>query len=134
MKSFIFKINENGRADFMDEKDKAVYKRLLSSIKKSGKDKFRIVIELLEEGNKITEKQQNLFNVIVNRIASHTGNDYNTVKETLVENNLQGKDLTDLTSAEYSDFLERIIVFSNEFFGLSIQLNPETNHIEISKY
>lgn len=132
MKSFIFKIQENGKADFIDEKDRAVYKRLLSSIKASGRDKIKITIELVEKP-KINEHQINLFKVLIVQICRESGMDYSTVENTLVSNLLYGKTISELTNQEFSDFLEEVIIFCNEFFNLNVSFNEQTNLIDINK-
>lgn len=132
MKSFIFKIKENGKADFIDEKDRAVYKRLLSSIKNSGRDKIRITVELVET-SKTNENQMKLFRVLIGQISKESGSDYSTVETTLVNNLLHGKLVSELTNQEFSDFLEQVIIFCNEFFNLNVSFNEQTNLIEINK-
>lgn len=132
MKSFIFKIQENGKADFIDEKDRAVYKRLLSSIKNSGRDKIRITVELVET-SKTNENQMKLFRVLVVQVSKESGSDYSTVETTLVNNLLHGKLVSELTNQEFSDFLEQVIIFCNEFFNLNVSFNEQTNLIEINK-
>ncbi len=132
MKSFICKINDDLSVDFIDKKDKAVFERLLSSIKATGRDKFKVVIELVEHSKKPSHARIKLLKVMFSKIADISGNDYSTVKETIVHNNLPGKDLSELTDREFNDFLEKVILFANDFFNLNVKFNEETNHIEIN--
>lgn len=133
MKSFIYKIQDDGSVDFLDKQDKAAYERLLSSIKRSGRNKFKVIIQLLDEGKSLSESQKNLFNVLIDKISDYSGNDFNTVRETLVKNILVNKDVDDLNHSEFNGFLEAIIVFCNDFFNLNVSFNSETNYVEINK-
>lgn len=135
MKSFICKIGDHGQIAFIDKNDKASFERLLSSIKTSGKNKFKITISLLEDDSKITEKQKRLFKVLVSMISDHTGSDYNSVYDTLIQDQLPGgkRSLDELSRVQYSNFLEKCCAFSNSFFDLNVQFNSETNEIEIKR-
>lgn len=70
---------------------------------------------------------------MVSKISEYSGSDYDTVSSTLVEDILQGKNIDNLNTSEFNDFLERVVVFCNDFFNLNVFFNLQTNHIEINK-
>lgn len=132
MKTFVFKI-ENGKSDFIDSKDKAAYRRLILLLESKGIKKFKIVVETLDDYGNLSESQLNLFMVLVSKISEFSGNDRGTVRTTLEKNLIGNKRVEDLNKSAFSDFIEKAIVFSNEFFDMNISFNPETNYIEIDK-
>lgn len=102
-------------------------------MKEKGINKFRICVETIDESPFITEKQKTLFKVLVGKISDISGNDKDTIEQTLVENLLTDKDWRKLSNAEFNDFIEKIVVFCNEFFNLNISYNEANGHFEINK-
>ena len=54
------KFDEKGKPDFLDQKDRAAYRLLLSSMKQKGISKFKMTISIIDSKN-LTEKQIKLY-------------------------------------------------------------------------
>lgn len=125
------KFNEKGKPTFLDEKDRAAYRLLLSSIKKSN-DIFVMKIEIYQ-GGRATGKQKQLYNVLIDMIAKYSGNDTSTIEETLLSNFKKEKiTFNDFNNEIFNEFIEWTIVFCNDFFDLNININEQGN-LEIKK-
>jgi hypothetical protein len=131
MKEYLMKFNEKGKPTFLDEKDRAAYRLLLSSIKKSN-DIFVMKIEIYQ-GGRATGKQKQLYNVLIDMIAKYSGNDTSTIEETLLSNFKKEKiTFNDFNNEIFNEFIEWTIVFCNDFFDLNININEQGN-LEIKK-
>lgn len=136
MKSFLMKFDESGNPTFVDEKDRAAYGRLLSSISnRYGLESARFVMQIqIPKTKDINNNQINLFRVLVSIIRDETGNDYHTIFNTLIEKHFGSLiEIDTISSKEFSDFFESTLQFSQEFFGLNLTYNEETKQIEIIK-
>lgn len=126
------KFDEKGKPDFLDQKDRAAYRLLLSSMKQKGISKFKMTISIIDSKN-LTEKQIKLFNVLVDMISSETGEDIQTIEQTLINNfSKTKKSITDFSNEDFSNFLEWTFSFCNEFFNLNVWINDFGN-IETKK-
>lgn len=135
MKSFLMKFDKSGNVTFVDEKDRAAYGRLLSSISsKNGgieKARFEMVIRL-PESKDINKNQINLFKVLISIIRKETGNDFDMIYNTLIENHFGSIiNIESISTKEFSDFFESTLIFSREFFGLNITYNELSRNLEI---
>jgi hypothetical protein len=131
MKEYLMKFNEKGKPTFLDEKDRAAYRLLLSSIKKSN-DIFVMKIEIYQ-GGRATGKQKQLYNFLIDMIAKYSGNDTSTIEETLLSNFKKEKiTFNDFNNEIFNEFIEWTIVFCNDFFDLNININEQGN-LEIKK-
>ena len=125
------KFNEKGKPTFLDEKDRAAYRLLLSSIRKSN-NIFVMKIEVYQ-GGRTTDKQGKLYNVLIDMIAKHSGNDFTTIEETLLSNFRKEKiTIKDMNNEVFNEFIHWTAVFCNEFFDLNIDINEQGN-LEIKK-
>ena len=125
------KFDEKGNPTFFDEQDRAAYRLLLSSIKKSN-DIFVMKIEIYQ-GGRATGKQKQLYNVLIDMIAKYSGNDTSTIEETLLSNFKKEKiTFNDFNNEIFNEFIEWTIVFCNDFFDLNININEQGN-LEIKK-
>ena len=104
MKSFLMKISNEDKISFVDSDDRAVFKRLLSSFKSKGISQYKITVESIDEQN-LTEKQVKLFRVLISKIAEKTGNNFDIVEKTLVEEFLPGKNINIFSKSEFSAFM-----------------------------
>lgn len=129
-KSFLLKVKEN--LDFVDENERAAFKRLLSQIKENGiKCKYVLTVEPIIESKGITNKQIRLFYVLVNLISQETGQDKDSVKEFLFSGFFNDKiSLSLLTSKEFSEFFEWILSHCRDFFGFNVNFNTRTGELE----
>lgn len=129
MKSFVFKIDENGKADFIDQEDKRAYKALLFSLKKKGINNFKMTIELNDDV--ISDKQERLFKVLIGKISKESGQDEHSIEQTLLKNySADKKTAGDFSKEEFQEFIEKTSVFCIEFFGFSVGFD-KNGHIEI---
>lgn len=125
------KFQEDGTVTFFDEKDRVSYGTLLSSIKNSS-DRFIMTISVYQKEG-ISQKQKKLFKVLINLIASESGNDVDTIEETLLNSFRKGiRSLEDFNHKDFSDFLEWSVLFCQEFFDVNIQINDNYN-FEVKK-
>lgn len=132
MKSFVFKQESEGVIVFNDEKDREVYNTFLSNIYNKDKNLLLVITISIKE-KKTTQSQIQLWKILVDLIANESGNDGNTVEETLINHNTSiCKKVEDMTNEELQNLLEKSILFSQDFFGINIQLN-DNNHFELYK-
>ena len=125
------KFDERGHPTFNDEQDRAAYRLLLSSIKKSGK-LFTMTIGIYEPAN-ITENQKKLYRVVIDLIAMESGNDIKSIEETILSNFSREKIiLEDMNNDTFNNFLNFTITFGNDFFNMNITQN-ENGNFEINK-
>lgn len=123
------KISNEDKISFVDSDDRAVFKRLLSSFKSKGISQYKITVESIDEQN-LTEKQVRLFKVLIYRIAKKTGNDFDIVEKTLVEEFLPGKNINTFSKSEFSDFMNWVVPFCADFFSIEIGID-KNGFIEI---
>jgi hypothetical protein len=132
MKDFIFRQESEGVIVFNDEKDRKVYEAFLSNIYRKDKNLLLVVTISIKE-KKTTEKQIQLWRILVDLIAKESGNDGKTIEETLINHNTSvRKKAEDMTNEELQNLLEKSVLFSQDFFGINIQLN-DNNHFELYK-
>lgn len=132
MKDFIFRQESEGVLVFNDEKDRKVYQAFLSNLYKID-SKMLLVVTFTIKEKKTTQSQIQLWKILVDLISTGTGNDVNTVEETLINHNSSiRKKVEDMTNEELQNLLEKSILFSQDFFGINIQLN-DNNHFELHK-
>ena len=129
MKSFIFKILEDGKADFLDKEDKGAYRALLLSLKRKGISKFKMTLEL--ETDVISDKQEKLFNTLIGKISQESGQDRQSVEQTLLNNySKDKKSAKDFSKEEFQVFIEQTSAFCIEFWSFSVEFD-KNGHIEI---
>lgn len=116
------KIDEDNKSSFVDKDDRAVMKRLLSSLREKGVKQFKMTIEPIDNES-LTDKQKSLFKLIVVKIAEYSGNDYKTVEKTLLESFLQKNHIENFSKKDFSDFMNWVVPFTNEFFDLGISVD-----------
>ena len=129
MKSFLMKISNEDKISFVDSDDRAVFKRLLSSFKSKGISQYKITVESIDEQN-LTEKQVKLFRVLISKIAEKTGNNFDIVEKTLVEEFLPGKNINIFSKSEFSAFMNWVVPFCADFFSIEIGID-KNGFIEI---
>lgn len=121
MKDFIMKVTPIG-VDFLDEQDKAQYLGLISLMREKGIDKFVMRIE--EHKKRTSQKQVNLWNALVSMIHLETGNDYNTINQTL---NKTGKNVSEMNNEEFNTLLNNTFSTVYEYFGINLTINKNGN-------
>ena len=130
MIDFVMKQESEGVLVFNDEHDGKVYETFLSNIFNKDKNLLLVVTISIKE-KKTNDKQILLWKVLVDFIAKESGNDGKTIEETLIKNNsMVMKKPEDMTNEELQNLLEKSLLFSQEFFGMNIQLN-DNNHFEL---
>ena len=129
MKSFKIKILENGTYHFLDKNDERVLQTLLSSLYKNNIRKIEMSFNQVE--NDISEKQSNLFKVLVNLIKKETGQDEKSIEESLVKNYDKNRIfVSQIKKEEFTDFLESCFQFAQEFFSININIDSN-GHLKI---
>ena len=123
------KISNEDKISFVDSDDRAVFKRLLSSFKSKGISQYKITVESIDEQN-LTEKQVKLFRVLISKIAEKTGNNFDIVEKTLVEEFLPGKNINIFSKSEFSAFMNWVVPFCADFFSIEIGID-KNGFIEI---
>lgn len=132
MKDFLMKFDDKGKIAFVDEKDRAAYRLLLSSLKRNGIFKFKMSIDVWKNET-ISDKQKRLFKVLIDMISKESGNDIQTIEQTLISNfSHTKKDILEFNNEDFNSFLEWIIIFCNDFFNLNVSFN-DNGSIEIKK-
>lgn len=128
MKTFLMKHDEKGKPTFLDKKDKAAFELLLSLFKDQNKI-FKMTISELEK--RTNEKQIKLWNVLVNLISLETGNDSQTINETLL-NNFSKVDnvVSELSNQRFQDLLMFSTNFASEFLNINITLENDVFQIK----
>ena len=114
---------------FADIEDRAVFKRLLLSLERKGIKNYKITIESVEDS--LSEKQEKLFRVLVSKIAEASGNDEDTIEETLLKNYGNKKSIKDFSKEDFQKFLDLTSAFSIDFFGFAINFD-KNGHIQIT--
>lgn len=118
MKSFKCKITSSGNYEFVDQKDRASLKELLSFLHSKGVRK--VVLSISEDKGITTQKQQKLWDTIKSFIRNESGNDVQTIEQSL---NQSGKDVSKMSHQEFNDLLEDAFILCKDFFGLKLRLD-----------
>lgn len=129
MKSFTMKV-DGDKIKFLDPEDKAAFKRLLFQFEKNGHKTYTLTLDVSRDV--VSEKQSKLFAVIVDKVAEASGQDRDTIRETLLSNYGNGKNITEFSKEEFTNFLDLTSAFSIDFFGFSINFD-KNGHVEINK-
>lgn len=112
------KHDKDGKAVFVDKKDKAVFERLLSLYKDKG-EIFEMTISAKTKNT--TENQMKLWRVLLDHIANETGNDFATIEETLLNGFSASKEIPEqMDNERFQALLHHSCVFANDFLGLNI--------------
>ena len=119
--------DSKGKPRFVDKSDKDKFDRILALYYNKGVQRFVLSLDEFS-GKKTSEKQVNLWNVVKRHLADNSGNDLQTIEETL---NDKGKSVSDMSNKEFSDLLEHAFSISYEYFNVRLTFNEETNTIEI---
>lgn len=127
------KFDKSGKPTFIDEKDRALYRGLLSQIlNKYGSNAIFEMEIRLHESKDITINQINLFNVLISLIRDYTGQDFNDIKNTLIQKYFGNHiEIDSISKKEFSLFFEFSINFCQEFFNLNVTYNEKTSKLEI---
>jgi hypothetical protein len=97
---------------------------------------------LEEDNNDITDKQKNLYNAIVIKVAEDTGNEFKDVHkhfEKFLPEQLQATaysgepelckiSFESLSKEQFETFLENVLKETKEFFGISMRLDYDDNN------
>ena len=129
MKSFLMKVVNEDKISFVDSDDRAVFKRLLSSFKSKGISQYKITVESVD-GQNLTQKQVGLFKVLISRIAEKTGNDFDIVEKTLVDEFRPGKNINEFSKSEFAAFMNWVVPFCADFFSIEVGID-KNGFIEI---
>lgn len=118
--------DKSGKPIFVDKEDKSNFKKLLSHINNKGVQYFVLRIENYY-GNITTDRQIAMWNVICNLIQLESGNDWETINETL---NTTGVSVEGMNNQQFTALMEYTFAVCEEFFN--VQLTMSTNgNIEI---
>lgn len=128
MKSFKIKILQNGTFEYLD-KDNERVQTLLLFLYKNGVRKMELTFSAPE--NNVTDKQINLFKVLVSTIKKETGQDEKSIEESLVKNYDKNKTfVSEISKENFTDFLESCFQFTQEFFSINLNID-ENGHIKV---
>jgi hypothetical protein len=121
---------EGDKIKFLDKEDKAAFQRLLFQFEKKGHKTYILTVDVSTDS--ISEKQEKLFEVLVNKVADASGQDKSDIEETLIKNYGNGKNIKDFSKEEFQNFIELTSAFSIDFFGFSINFDSK-GHVQINK-
>lgn len=128
MRKYLMTFDENGKPVFVDKKDRSAYKALLSFIRSKGVNRYVMSIE--EEKIKTTsDNQKNLWNVIVNLISMESGNDKQTINQTLNRSKIP---VEDMNNEQFNNLLNNAFILWLEYFNVELSISQQGN-IEIKK-
>ena len=125
------KPNSEAKIEFADIEDQVAFGRLISSLKRKGIAHYKMTIELVESKT-ISEKQVNLFNVLISKVAQASGQDRETIKQTLLVDQNVEKNISDFSSQEFEALMETSNIFLNDFFNMEVKYD-KNGFIEINK-
>lgn len=129
MKSFTMKV-EGDKIKFLDKEDRAAFQRLLFQIEKKGIKFYTMTIDVSEDV--ISDKQEKLFKVLINKVADASGQDSDSIEQTLLKNFGSNKSVSEFSKEDFQNFLECSSAFTIDFFGFFIDFD-QNNHIQINK-
>jgi len=122
-------VDENGNSKFLDPADKAAYQSLVSAIynnltSQGRKPIYTITITTYERT--INEKQLALWQVLIGMISQHSGNDFETVQETILNSFSRPKEIPEqMSNSRFQELLLFATAFANDFFSLNIELTDD---------
>ena len=132
MKSFLMKPNSEAKLEFADIEDQVAFGRLLSSLKRKGIAHYKMTIELVESKT-VSEKQVNLFNVLISKVAQASGQDRETIKETLLKDYGLEKEVRDFSGSQFQELMDSTNSFLQEFFNITVSYD-KNGFIEIKQF
>ena len=122
MKAYIMELTENGPPVFIDEMDRISYKRTLSTLRGKGVTRIRMIIEVYD-GKLTSDAQRKLWLTFVGLIQLESGNDRDTINETLLHN--FQKEPEQMNNVEFNALLDYSFSMAKEFFNVSLTLSKE---------
>lgn len=102
--------------------DRISYKRTLSTLRGKGVVKIRMIIEVYD-GKLTSEKQRKLWLTVVSLIQLESGNDRDTINQTLLAN--FQKEPEQMNNTEFNALLDYSFSVVKEFFNVSLTLSKE---------
>lgn len=142
MDFFVYK-EKGKKIQFQSNGKKEQFKQLLSSFEQSGK-LFKISIEEIETFS--TEKQRNLLQVLLSKIAEDTGHSKEEVEHNIsdkfypkiLKENILGESrkeivpMEDWTNYQFNEVFEKTIQFCNEFFEMNLAIETQGGYSVIT--
>jgi len=122
LKAYILDISKLGKPEFIDEMDSISYKRMLSTLRGKGITKIRMIIEVYD-GKLTSEAQRKLWLSFVGLIQLESGNDRDTINQTLLHN--FQKEPEQMNNKEFNALLDYSFSMAKEFFNVSLTLSKE---------
>ena len=117
------KFDNEGKPVFVDKNDRNAFRAFLSYIRNKGVQKFLMTIE---ETKDITssEGQVKLWKVVVNLVSIESGNDFETVDQTLNRSKIP---IEDMTNTQFNELLNSAFLLCIEYFNVELTISDNGN-------